>query len=247
MTSPSPEKPNDPKSPPPRLPKRPPSGDEQPRGSSFSWFSLLLILAVLFGVFLWMRSPGRQGSRVAYSFFEEQLRKNNVEEVTFHGDILTGKWKTAPKDPDAKDPKSEAVLDGAFNTRFPERAADAVLAEMMAKDAKGNRKYDVKVKSEEGGSGFGTTLFLWLLVPLIVLGLFLGHDAPHGRPHELRNDGQFHPQPRRNGSMPPNNEPRSTTSPAWNRRRSELQEVVEFLKNPAKFQRLGARSPRACC
>ena len=27
----------------------------------------------------------------------------------------------------------------------------------------------------------------------------------------------------------------------------ELQEVVEFLRNPAKFQRLGAGCPRACC
>jgi cell division protease FtsH len=245
MSSPTPEKPSDSKSPPPRPPsrmaaKRPPSGDEPPRGPSIPWFPIVVIVAILVGVYLWMRSPGRQGSRVAYSFFEEQLRQNNVEEVTFYGDILTGKWKKPPKDPESD---SDAKLEEKFNTRFPERAADAVLAEMMAKDAKGKRKYDVKVKSEESGSGLGATLFLWLLIPLVLLAVFLFMMRRTADPMGTGMMGSFIRSTAKRFYAA---EQRTTFDDVagMDQAKAELTEVVEFLKNPAKFQRLGAQIPK---
>jgi len=238
MSSPSPEKPNDPQSPPPRFPKRPPSGDEPPRGPSIPWFPIVVIVAILVAVYLWMRSPGRQGSRVDYSFFEEQLRQNNVEEVAFHGDILTGKWKKAPKDPE-----SDAELDEKFNTRFPERAAQSVHDALMARDEKGKRKYDVKVKAEEGGTNLGATLFLWLLIPLVLLGLFLFMMRRTADPMGSGMMGSFIRSTAKRFYAA---EQRTTFDDVagMDQAKQELTEVVEFLKNAAKFQRLGAQIPK---
>ena len=100
MSSPPPEKP--PQNPPgKRPPNRRAEGDEAPRpGFSSGW----LILIVLFGfllIYMYQQNPQNTGQTVDYSFFLEQVKEENIAEVTFHGDVLTGKWKTPPANPEA--------------------------------------------------------------------------------------------------------------------------------------------------
>jgi len=237
MSSPSPEKPNDPKSSPPRRPKPPRPGDDKPRGSSFPWLFLLIVLFIIV-VWIYMRNPRNQGSRVDYSFFHQQLRENNIKEVTFHGEVLTGEWKKPPKDP-----KTDETLKETFNTSFPNRASDAVLAELMARDEKGNRKYDVIVNSEDSGTGFGTQLFLWLLIPLVVLGLFFYFMRRSADPMGSGMMGNFIRSTAKRFHAA---EQRTTFDDVagMDQSKAELTEVVEFLKDPEKFQRLGAQIPK---
>ena len=171
MASPSPEN----KDKKPENPSRPsgkqPSDEEAPRSSSFGpW---LLILIVLFVVVIWMymKNPANQGSSVKYSFFLEQLSKDKIESVTFHGDILTGTWKDIPENPE----EGGSDLSETFNVRLPRSVVegDQLLDELLAKDTNGKRKYEIEIDSEDTGGGMGTQIFMWLLIPLLLLGFFL--------------------------------------------------------------------------
>ncbi|MFH1302660.1 MAG: ATP-dependent metallopeptidase FtsH/Yme1/Tma family protein, partial [Planctomycetota bacterium] len=75
--------------------------------STGPWLIILLILVV--GSLIMMKtSPENTGSKVDYSFFITELQRGNVETVDFHGDILTGKWKIRPENPD-KEKKEEKL------------------------------------------------------------------------------------------------------------------------------------------
>ncbi|GAB4159801.1 MAG: ATP-dependent zinc metalloprotease FtsH [Planctomycetaceae bacterium] len=242
MAPPSSENKEKKSSPPPRIPgnRTPEEGIPKP-GSFGPW---LLILIVLFMVVIWMymKNPANTGTTVKYSFFWEQLtRKDNVESVTFHGDILTGKWREIPENPE----EEGGELSEYFNTRLPRSAVegDHLLNELLAYDSTGKRKYNVEVESKDSGSGLGTQLFLWLFIPLLLFGFFFYMMRRSVDPMGGGMMGNFiRSQAKRFHAS----EQRTSFEDVagMDQAKSELMEIVEFLKNPEKFQRLGAEIPK---
>jgi hypothetical protein len=57
---------------------------------------LLLVLAAVISVLAWSSSPSNHGTTVPYSYFYEQLSTGFVQNVTFHGEVLTGRWSKLP-------------------------------------------------------------------------------------------------------------------------------------------------------
>ena len=111
MSSPPPEKPSP--GPPGKRPPKRPEGDEAPRpGFSSGWLILIVIFGLLL-IYMYQTNPQNVGRKVPYSFFLDQLEKKNVAEVTFHGEIVTGKWKELPPDPENS---NETLSDSEFNT-----------------------------------------------------------------------------------------------------------------------------------
>ncbi|MFQ5734271.1 MAG: ATP-dependent zinc metalloprotease FtsH [Planctomycetaceae bacterium] len=244
MSSPSPGNPDDQKSP-PGFPKRTPNGDEKPRGSSFPWLFLVVLGLLAFGIYLYMNSPSRRGSRIDYSFFYEQLTQHdNIAEVTFHGEVMTGKWKDDEKHKRPKDPEGKP-LEAEFNTLLPRPALESgeLLAELMATDKTGKRKYDLVVKSEESGGGFSSQLLLWLMLPAGLLLLFLWFMRRSADPMSSGMMGNFIRSTAKRFYAA---EQRTTFDDVagMDQAKAELMEVVEFLKSPEKFTRLGAQIPK---
>ena len=232
MSSPPPEKPKPPEKRPVRVGRKP-DGDEPPPRSSLPLLIILLIIVAV-AIYFYMTNPSRSGSRVDYSFFNEQLQKGNVKEVTFHGEVLTGTWETPPPNPD-KD--SEKKLGDKFNTRIPKPLLQSgdLPKELNAKG--------VKYKSEESDSGFGGTLFFWLLIPLLMLGLFIWLMRRSSDPMGGGMMGNFIRSTAKRFHAA---EQRTTYDDVagMDQAKTELTEVVEFLSDPQKFQRLGAQIPK---
>ena len=233
----SPEKRPDQSSPPKRGgPRRSDSDSEtdgKRRSSTGPWLLLLVLGAILLLVFL-KPSPESAGSHVDDSFFRDQLAQRNVEEVRFHGEVLTGKWKKIPSKPEG----SEEELKLEFNTVLPpESVRDNELVPLLR--AKG-----VKFDSEKTNVGFGSQLLLWMIGPLLLVGFFwfmMKRTAdPMGGGGMM---GNFTRSPAKRFHA---SEQQTTFDDvaAMEQAKVELQEVVEFLKTPEKFQRLGARIPK---
>ncbi len=231
MGVPSSEKPNDDLPPRSRGPERPDDDDDAPRSlSAGPWLLVMLVLIVVF-LWAWRKTPANTGSRVTYGFFSKQLEASNISEVKFHGQVLTGKWKTIPKGPDGE------TLQDTFNTFIPRSAAEdpELTRVLLAKGA--------QVDAEESDPGVGTQLFFWMLGPLLIVGFFWYMMRRNSDPMGGGMLGNFTRSPAKRFRP---SEQRTTFEDvaAMDQAKSELQEVVEFLKTPEKFQRLGAQIPK---
>jgi len=193
---------------------------------------LVMCIAGIVILLLWEFSKSfTSGSEVDYSFFYEQLEKDNIAEVTGTGIRIEGRWKSIPDDPK----KPDAKLRDTFWTDMPPWArGDDELPKLL-------KQKNVKQAGEPLDTG--GQLLIWMLLPIaMIIFLFIMMR----RANDPMGSGflggftkspakQFQPSEQRNSF---------DDVAAMDQAKSELMEVVEFLKTPAKFQRLGAQIPK---
>ena len=103
------------------------------------------------------------------------------------------------------------------------------------------REHNVKIKAEQASQGsIWTALLSWLPFVLLVgdVVLLLPPDAGGRQQGDgVRQVARALLNPQKKGSP-------SRTSPAWTRPRRSSQEIIEFLRDPQKFQKLGGKIPK---
>ncbi len=197
---------------------------------------IVLVLLAINYASVALLGPGRQPSiKVPYNpTFLQQVDAGNVERISTKGPTVTGKFKTAVKPPE--NAKGAAARD--FETEIPSFADNVQLSKRL--EAK-----NVIVQAEPINSG---SLLLNILLgfgPVILLvGLFvflarragggaggMGALGAFSRSRARRSEG---------GEQRVNFADVAGIDEA----KSELTEIVDFLKNPERYQRLGGRIPR---
>ena len=172
---------------------------------------------------------------ISYGFFRQQLDKKNIDNIDLQGLKITGEFKDPPIDPDKKDRSGEPVkLEKKFSTTLPAIVGpnldDQILTLLPAKD-----KY--KVTTPPDPMYFLYMVSMIGLPILMVAGVFFMLRRSQNSIFGGGGILGFSKSPAKSTSRATAGS-RSTTWPAW-RAKAELQEIVEFLKNPEKFQRLG--------
>jgi len=227
MESPSPEKKPESNSP-ENQQKKPREDAPRPIPPGF----LVMCIAGIVILLLWEFSKSfTSGSEVDYSFFYEQLVKDNVKEVTGTGSQIEGRWRNVPSDPNKPDTK----LRDNFETYIPVWEREN---EELHKLLKENNVEQVGKPIDAGGQ-----LLIWMLIPVaMIIFLFImmrRANDPMGQGFL----GGFAKSPAKKFQA---SEQRTSFEDvaAMDQAKSELMEVVEFLKTPTKFQRLGAQIPK---
>ncbi len=227
MESPSPEK--KPESNSPQQKRRKPREDSpRPIPPGFLMMCIVGIVILLIWEF---GSLFTSGSEVDYSFFYEQLVKDNVKEVTGTGSQIEGRWRVIPDDPKKPDTK----LRDTFQTYIPvwERENQELHRLLKEKNVK-----QIGKPIDAGGQ-----LMIWMLISAgMILFLFImmrRASDPMGQGFL----GGFARSPAKK-FQPSDQRTSFDDVAAMDQAKSELMEVVEFLKTPAKFQRLGAQIPK---
>jgi cell division protease FtsH len=220
--------------PPPRDPKRRDvrvSGAPQ-KTPMIPWnprrFVLILIgLFILNWVIVGVVAPPEKRIQVPYNpTFLDQVRKDNVQEISSSGDTVQGEFENdvTYKDETAK----------RFQTEFPTFADDAQLSKLL-------EEHNVVITAEPPGQrsllqtillGFGPTI---LLVALFIW--FFRRAAAGG------GIGQFG-RSRARRVEPKSQNVTFKDVAGIEEAEAELVEVVDFLKNPERYRALGARIPR---
>ncbi len=174
------------------------------------------------------------GPEVSYSLFWQELQKGNVSELVFQGNRASGEWKEAPADPE----KTTGVkLAKRFSTVLP-NVEDKRLLEALDRG-------HVKYKAENTEWNPVMLAFIYFIVPGLIMGVFVWFmmkrsSDPLGGSGMF---GSFGRSPARRFESSSSNKSYADVAGMDNAKR-ELQEVVEFLKDPTKFQRLGASIPK---
>jgi cell division protease FtsH len=134
--------------------------------------------------------------------------------------------------------KNKNIKRASFRTNLPDTINQVALADEWAK------KYGIQVKWEEEHGILFYQILLWTLPMVIVLGVFFLFLLPRMRdPLGGGFLSNYIKSPARRYEKTKGRVTFDDVADMENAK-SELQEVVDFLRNPEKFQRLGAQVPK---
>jgi cell division protease FtsH len=224
--------------PPPRDPKR---GDHRVSGAPdkppmlpFSWRRFLWILVLLFVLnylFVAAFAPPPERVQIPYSpVFLEQVRDGNVKEISSEGDTIKGEFR--------RETRVEGERASRFDTQVPTFANDRELSQLL-----GERRVRVTAEPPGDRSLLETLLFSFgptiLLVALFVW-LFRRAASGGGAGGVLSQFGRSRARRVEDSQQKVTFDDVAGIDEAEN----ELVEVVDFLRNPERYRKLGARIPR---
>jgi cell division protease FtsH len=213
-----------------------PSGPQPPRPKYVKPFSppviVLIVLVGLAIVTLVAREQSQGPATISYDEFVAQVEANNVKAVKITGNTLDGRFREAPA--------ADRVSGGENVEQFRLELSDYItegLAPLLL-------EHGVRTEVRQPTDGTGFLLGLYLLVPLL---LMLGFWMTLRRARDPLGGssflGGFSKSPaKRYGEK----DKRTTFADVagLEQVKEDLQEIVEFLKDPKKFQRLGGRVPK---
>jgi cell division protease FtsH len=180
------------------------------------WVVIGLLLVALFNLF---QNPAqsRRGSALPYSDFLNHVEAKNVSEVTIQGNRLTGK-----------------LGDGAsFVTYAPE---DPGLVERLRKQAV---KIEARPTEDEVPSFLSVLLSWFPMLLLIGVWIFFMRQMQSGSGRAMGfGKSKAKLLTERHGRVT------FEDVAGVDEAKADLEEIVEFLRDPQKFQRLGGRIPR---
>lgn len=193
------------------------------------WFFLLLIVVLYFSrTFI---TPDQID--ISYTEFKRQIEAENIAEVTFRGDRVRGEFREEYTPPGAEDD----VAYTRFQTILP-AIEDPKLIEIL--EAK-----DVKVYAEQESNPW-LTYFLLLSLPwILIIAYFIYLRRQMQQGGGMMGGGLFNV-----GKSKAKRYHREDSSITYSdvagveSAKKDLQEIVEFLKEPDKFKDLGAKIPK---
>jgi cell division protease FtsH len=212
-------------------PRRSPRNADEGSRPLFSGSWVLFLIILLFALlWYWQLSPANTGNQVTYSFLWNQVENGNVKSAVRRGEYIVGEFKKPPPNP-----RGNGLLGEKFNSVLVQRDDDPLLDLM--------REKGVNLGAEPQDVGFGTQMLALVAVFVVssaVLWFFLRRSTD---PMGTGMIGNFIRSPAKR-FRPSDHQTTFDDVAAMNQAKKELQEIVEFLKNPGKFQRLGAQIPK---
>jgi len=210
----------------------------KPRYSTSTlWLLLVLGLVITFLFF----SGREKRTKISYGTFRRELQRKNVAKIDIQGARVTGEFTKAPEDPEDKkdaDGESPKPKNLEFYTDLPkflvDQKLDAELLAAVGKDYTASEPSDNSVLWMAVYVAVMVALFagLWFMVrrtrdQFLGGGILAGFGKSPAKRYELGDQ-------------------RITFDDVAGLEgvKNELLEVVQFLKSPEKFQRLGGRVPK---
>jgi len=207
-----------------------------PRGRR--WIALIIGLLVLNFVAAFITGGPAQRTQVPYSpFFLQQIQAGNVQEISSQGETIQGDLKKKANFTPTGEKKATSV--DLFKTEVPSFVDTTNLTTQL--ESKG---VVVNAKPADSGRSFLATLFLGFGPTILLVGLFIWlmrRQMGGGGGGVL---GGFGRSTARRVAPGEANRVTFDDVAGIDEAEGELIEIVDFLKNPQKYMRLGARIPR---
>lgn len=207
--------------------------NRRPRISNRTWWIVVLIF-LLFNLFYY-GSQMSLGSKptpagIYYSTFVAQVRANNVATATISGDAVNGNFKNPYKDP----------ATGKTYTTYTTTVTSQLLSTVVPLLDQHHVQINLKSQSVPLWVNILSLLLQGLPFLLLIALFYFGTRAARQQQQGIFGFGQS------KAKLYAEERPRTTFADVAGveAAKSELREIVDFLSEPAKYHRLGARIPK---
>jgi cell division protease FtsH len=183
----------------------------------FIWALVALIVIVLFSQFQHSGS-NTPTDKVGFSTFLDNVNAGNVERVTIRGDEIVGEYR------DGK---------ARFSTQYQEGAYPALVSDLRSKQV------DVRFEQPETSNFWAVLANVGPMLLLVAVWIFIMRQMQAG-------SGRAMGFGKSKAKLLNERTDRVTFDDVAGveEAKEEVQEIVEFLRDPQKFQRLGGKIPR---
>jgi cell division protease FtsH len=188
------------------------------------WIVIVLLLALLYSVFQG-GTTRTAGNTVSYSDFVRAVEQRQVQDVRIQGNTITGTFR---------EPRSGVQK---FSTYVPSTPPDEQLMPMLIKNVD-----RVDAGPAEEGVNIGSMFVSWLPV-LVLVGVYIFFLR-----QMQSGTGRAMGFGKSKARLLTEKHGRVTFDDVAgiDEAKAELEEIVDFLKDPQKFQRLGGKIPKGC-
>jgi cell division protease FtsH len=215
---------------------------KMPPGKTWLWFVLALLANFLLVRLL---MPGAEAPvTVPYTLFKEEIRKGNVEAIYSQGDTITGRFKapvTYPppgEKPAASKREPQPKTSNAFTTTLPTFVDPGLEAFLI------EHKVEISARPIDDGSGWSTLLFGFgpaLLFIGFYVWMFRRAQQGGGMGAGLMGIGKSRA---RRYDQDKDTKVTFDDVAGIDEAENELVEIVDFLRDPPKYTRLGGTAPK---
>jgi len=199
---------------------------------------IMLVLAVFFNLFYGMilQQTAERGAEISYSRFRQELTADNIGKVTLKGASIKGEFRTKVAVSTAVQGKQTTRQVSAFSTTMPAIADPHLMDELTAK------KVEIVALPTES-SPYLAILF-GFLPWILILGIwwFAMRGMKGQGPGAML--GGFAKSGARMYAAGDKVKVTFDDVAGMENAKQELREVVEFLRDPKKFQRIGGKVPK---
>ncbi len=202
-------------------------------GSWRTWLVIAIILLVCNVVAAAVNNAGEHQTPVSYSTFETQVEASNVPAVALDGHTVTGSFRSPVTVPAARGGDARSVTD--FSTQVPSFGDPSLLPLLREKNV------EVTVKPPNSNNGLLINLAISFLPIILLVGFmfFMTRRIGAGQ-DQIFSFGQARAR------LYNREQPAVTFADVAGveTAQQELEEIVDFLRDPQKFSRLGGNMPK---
>ena len=220
------------------------------------WFVLIIVLMSMWLISSFWSDMNR--AKIDYSFFLQQLESGNIQQLAIEGTEARGTFKTPPRAPlqfnEAGEPIAPPTRDGEpvhlpkqFRVTLSENEGARQVLEQKLQEAAAKSEddgYPLQVRNVSQAPLQYLFVFLMLGVPLMLMAF--AYFMFRRTRDQFVGGGFLNSFSRSTAKRYEPSEQQTTFNDVAGLEgvKADLQEIVDFLKSPEKFQKLGGRIPK---
>ncbi|MGH9358636.1 MAG: ATP-dependent zinc metalloprotease FtsH, partial [Terriglobia bacterium] len=200
----------------------------QPHWPGFVIYLVILVL-LIYAFSSILRGPHQQ-QQISYTEFKQEISQGKVARITMEGKQVTGVYKTKAQSKHKQPPK-------IFKTVLPP-VNDPDLMKLIEKN-------HVTLNAVVQTTSLWTEALIWILPWILIIGIFVYAERRMRRQMGGGVGGifGFGKSKAKRYHKGPSDVTFNDVAGLINAKR-ELQDIIEYLKNPQRYQKIGAKLPR---